>query len=93
MIALRASGSPISMIRSGVASVRDWQVWKLRTPSSVYIVSVVVVAVGVAAAATARATWSAVDVATYLALLGCGIVAIEATRTVREVKGTVGRDL
>ena len=93
MIALRASGSPASMIRSGVASVRDWQVWKLRTPSSVYIVSVVVVAVGVAAAATARATWSAVDVATYLALLGCGIVAIEATRTVREVKGTVGRDL
>ena len=93
MIALRASGSPISMIRSGVASVRDWQVWKLRTPSKVYIVSVVVVAVGVAAAATARASWSAVDVATYLALLGCGIVAIEATRTVREVKGTVGRDL
>ena len=93
MIALRASGSPASMIRSGVASVRDWQVWKLRTPSSVYIVSVVVVAVAVAAAATAKATWNAVDVATYLALLGCGIVAIEATRTVREVKGTVGRDL
>ena len=93
MIALRASGSPASMIRSGVASVREWQVWKLRTPSSVYIVSVVAVAVAVATAATAKATWNAVDAATYLALLGCGAVAIEATRTVREAKGTVGRDL
>jgi diguanylate cyclase (GGDEF)-like protein len=93
MIALRASGSPASMIRSGIAGVREWQVWKLRTPSSVYIVAVVVLAVAVAAAATAKATWNALDVATYLGLLGCGIVAIEATRTVREVKGTVGRDL
>jgi diguanylate cyclase (GGDEF)-like protein len=93
MIALRASGSPASLIRSGIAGVREWQVWKLRTPSSVYIVAVVVLAVAVAAAATAKATWNALDVATYLGLLGCGIVAIEATRTVREVKGTVGRDL
>src|SRR6516165_915359 len=93
MIALRASGSPASMIRSGVASVREWQVWKLRTPSSVYIVSVVAVAAVVAAVATAKATWTAVDVATYLALLGCGVVAIEATRRVNEPRGTVGRDL
>ena len=93
MIALRASGSPASMIRSGVASVREWQVWKLRTPSSVYIVSVVAVAAVVAAVATAKATWTAVDAATYLALLGCGVVAIEATRRVNEPRGTVGRDL
>lgn len=33
------------------------------------------------------------DVAIFVALLGCGIVAIESTRGVREVQGTVRRDL
>ncbi len=89
----RTRGSPVSMIRTGLTSIREWQVWALRTQSSVYIVSVVAAAVVVAAVATAKASWDALDAATYLALLGCGIVAIESTRTVREVKGTVGRDL
>jgi diguanylate cyclase (GGDEF)-like protein len=93
MIALHVGGSLASMIRKGIASVRAWQVWTLRTQSSVYIVSVVAVAVVIATAAAARTTWTVEHAATYLGLLGCGLVAIEATRTVREVKGTVGRDL
>jgi diguanylate cyclase (GGDEF)-like protein len=81
------------MIWTGITSVRKWQVWTLRTQSSVYIVSVVISAAIVAAIAVARATWTAADVATYLALLGCGMVAIEATRTVKEPTGSVARDL
>lgn len=92
MIALHV-GSLASMIRRGIASVRAWQVWTLRTQSSLYIVSVVAVAVVFATTAAAKTTWTAEHAATYLALLGCGLVAIEATRTVREVKGTVGRDV
>jgi diguanylate cyclase (GGDEF)-like protein len=81
------------MIWTGITSVRKWQVWTLRTQSSSYIVSVVIAAAIVAAIAVARATWTAVDVATFLGLLGCGVVAIEATRTVREPTGSVARDL
>lgn len=93
MIALRAGASPASVLRGALRSVREWQVWSLRKQSSVYIASVVVVAVVVAAVAAAKVRWSAFDAATYVALLGCGVVAIEATRTIREVKGTVSRDL
>jgi diguanylate cyclase (GGDEF)-like protein len=93
MIALRPRGSPASVIWTGITSIRKWQVWTLRIQSSVYIVSVVIAAAIVAAIAVARANWTAVDVATYLALLGCGVVAIEATRTVREPTGGVARDL
>jgi diguanylate cyclase (GGDEF)-like protein len=81
------------MVWTGITSVRKWQVWTLRTRSSTYIVSVVIAAAIVAAIALARATWTAVDVATFLGLLGCGVVAIEATRTVREPTGSVARDL
>jgi diguanylate cyclase (GGDEF)-like protein len=93
MIALRPRGSPASVIWTGITSIRKWQVWTLRIQSSVYIVSVVIAAAIVAAIAVARANWTAVDVGTYLALLGCGVVAIEATRTVREPTGGVARDL
>jgi len=93
MIALRAGASPASVLRGALRSVREWQVWSLRKQSSVYIASVVAVAVAVAAVAAAKVRWSALDAATYVALLGCGVVAIEATRTIREVKGTVSRDL
>jgi diguanylate cyclase (GGDEF)-like protein len=37
--------------------------------------------------------WEPLGTLSYLALLGCGIIAIESTRSVKEVKGTVGRDL
>jgi diguanylate cyclase (GGDEF)-like protein len=93
MIALRPRGRFDSMIRNGIASIAEWQVWTLRTRSSLYIVSVVAGAAVVAAIAAAKISWNAVDAATYAGLLACGIVAIESTRTVREVKGTVGRDL
>jgi diguanylate cyclase (GGDEF)-like protein len=38
-------------------------------------------------------SWRVSDVLVFLGLLVCGIVAIESTRAVREVHGTVGRDL
>jgi diguanylate cyclase (GGDEF)-like protein len=93
MIAFHAGASPASVIRGGIKSVREWQVWTLRAQSSVYIVTVVAVALAVAVLAAAKVGWSAFDAATYLALLGCGVVAIETTRTVNEARGTVGRDL
>jgi diguanylate cyclase (GGDEF)-like protein len=47
----------------------------------------------VAGVAANRTHWTLVDLAVYAGLLVCGVIAIESTRTVREVHGTVGRDL
>ncbi|HEV2376889.1 MAG TPA: GGDEF domain-containing protein [Streptosporangiaceae bacterium] len=43
--------------------------------------------------AVIRAPVGVRDIATYLSLLGCGVIAIESTRTIKERKGTAGRDM
>jgi diguanylate cyclase (GGDEF)-like protein len=88
------AGALASATRRAGNRIRDWQLWALRAGLKIYIIAVMASALAVAATVAARtARWDAVDALTYLALLGCGIIAIESTRTVREVKGTVGRDL
>ena len=80
-------------MRRGVGGIRDWQVWTLRTPLRAYIVMNVALAVGVAAVFAGSAGWNVTDIAVCLALVGCGVIAIEATRKVKEVRGGVSRDL
>jgi diguanylate cyclase (GGDEF)-like protein len=82
-----------SLVSRAVRSVRDWQVWTLRTAAQVYVVGLVILALLVAGLATVVTRVSLVDGGIYLALLGCGIIAIESTQGVREVKGAVARDL
>jgi diguanylate cyclase (GGDEF)-like protein len=47
----------------------------------------------VASLEAARTRWRPSDLVIFAGLLACGVIAIESTRTVREVQGTVGRDL
>lgn len=67
--------------------------WKIGEPLRSYLVAVLLlsaIAIGLTAADT---RWQARQVLIYVALLGCGAIAIEATRTVKEPQGRTVRDL
>jgi len=69
-------------------------VWRLKPPLREYIVGVTLVATaGAVVGAVRLRSLPLPDVGIFVALLGCGIIAIESTRGVREVQGTVRRDL
>jgi diguanylate cyclase (GGDEF)-like protein len=89
MPALRLSG----IVADGARGVRGWQVWTLPQPLRAYVLSITTFAFIVASLAAARTRWRLSDLVIFAGLLACGLIAIESTRTVREVQGTVGRDL
>ncbi len=89
MPALRLFG----IVADGARSVRGWQVWTLPQPLRAYVLSITTFAFIVASLAAARTRWRLSDLVIFAGLLACGVIAIESTRTVREVQGTVGRDL
>jgi diguanylate cyclase (GGDEF)-like protein len=71
-----------------------WQVWRLKPPLREYIVGVTLLAVVAAVIGAARTrSLQPSQVGIFAALLGCGIIAIESTHGIREVQGTVRRDL
>jgi diguanylate cyclase (GGDEF)-like protein len=92
MAASRAPGVA-SRVRRWVGLVRGWQVWLLPSPLRAYIVGITTLALSVALITSVRTHWRLSEVLVFVALLACGAIAIESTRTVREVQGTVGRDL
>jgi diguanylate cyclase (GGDEF)-like protein len=73
--------------------VREWHVWTLHEPLRSYVSGVTALGVIAIAFALATAHWQLSEIAIFIGLLACGVVAIESTRMVREVHGTVGRDL
>ena len=93
MVGLRMFGTVPGDIRHGARSVRDWQVWTLPGPLRAYVLGTTTFAFIVASVAVARTPWRFSDLVVFIGLLACGVIAIESTRTVREVQGTVGRDL
>jgi diguanylate cyclase (GGDEF)-like protein len=74
-------------------SIRRWQFWTVSLPLRVYLLGVIAVAIGAAGFALARTHCDSSDLFLGLALLACGIIAIESTRSVRETHGEVVRDL
>jgi diguanylate cyclase (GGDEF)-like protein len=93
MAALR----PLNQVSGGLLraarSIGRWQVWTIPLPVRLYVLGIdalAVCAVGVAVAHT-RARGS--DLLLGVALLACGVIAIESTRTVKEAHGEVVRDL
>jgi diguanylate cyclase (GGDEF)-like protein len=93
MVALRLPGAMTFGVRRAARGFRAWQLWAIRPSLRVYVVSVTSAALVAAPLAATRTDWRARDVAVYLALLVCGVVAIETTRVVSEAQGTVIRDL
>lgn len=93
MASLRMLGAVPGGIRHGIRGVRHWQVWTLPGPLRVYVLGTTTFAFIVALAAAARTHWQLSSLVIFVGLLACGVIAIESTRSVREVQGTVGRDL
>ena len=93
MTALRLKGPAAGGVYSAVRRVREWQVWTLPTLPQAYISGIIALAAGVIIATGLHAQWRLTQIAVFLALIGCGIIAIESTRSVKEAHGTLVRDL
>jgi diguanylate cyclase (GGDEF)-like protein len=93
MVASRRSARAWQWLRATTSQICNWPLWSLAEPLRGYLIGVTALAVALAALATAGQTWHVSQVLIFTGLLVCGIVAIESTRGVREVHGTVGRDL
>jgi diguanylate cyclase (GGDEF)-like protein len=93
MAALRLPGSLVSGLRRAANSVRGWQIWTLASPLREYIVLVTVLVGVTILLSVARTERNGTQLVIFLALLGCGVVAIESTRTVKEIHGAIVRDL
>src|ERR1700689_908868 len=90
---LRLPGALATSVRHAVQDVRRWKVWSVKEPLRAYLVAAPVV-VGLAVALTAANThWDGRQALIFLALVGCGGTAIEATRKVKEPQGAAVRDL
>lgn len=93
MPALRLLSQVSGGLKHAVPSIRRWQVWTLRPPLRGYVLSVDLVAVFALGVAFAHTRWVNSELLLGLALLACGIIAIESTRSVKEAHGEVVRDL
>jgi diguanylate cyclase (GGDEF)-like protein len=93
MIVLRLHSQLSDGVPRVVRDVRNWQLWTLRRPLRTYLLGIDALCISAIGAAAASSTFARSDVLLGVALLACGIAAIEATRTVREAHGEVVRDL
>lgn len=85
----QVSGGLLAVVRS----VRRWQLWTLPGPVLAYVVCIDALTLCAIGLAITRTRCLGSDVLLGSALLGCGIAAIESTRSVREAHGEVVRDL
>ena len=81
MAALR----PLNQVSSGLAravrSIGRWQVWSIPLPVRLYVLGIDATAVCAVGVALAHTRTRGSDLLLGVALLACGIVAIESTRT------------
>lgn len=69
------------------------QVWSLKEPLRSYVLGVPSIAAAALGVAIADTRWQLQQLVIFVALVACGTIAIEATRTVKEPQGTMARDL
>lgn len=93
MTALRLKRPAAGGLYSAAGRVRHWQVWALPALARAYISGVTALAGSVILAAGFSLHWHATQAGIFAGLIGCGIIAIESTRTVKEVHGAIVRDL
>lgn len=79
--------------RAKVAGVTRWPVWGLPKPLRLYLAGTISLAMVLTVVAVLCLPWRLSQLLTFGGLLACGIVAIEATRRVRETHTGAYRDL
>lgn len=93
MTALR----PLSQVSGGLLhggqSIRRWQIWTLPPAIRWYVLAVDGLAFGATGWALVHTRARGFDVLLGAALIACGVVAIESTRSVKEAHGETIRDL
>jgi diguanylate cyclase (GGDEF)-like protein len=93
MAVLRPAEQMYSRFRAGVMRISAWPIWSLAEPLRSYLLGTTGLALALCVVALMNTPWRPTQPLVFVGLLVCGIVAIESTRGVREVHGTVGRDL
>jgi diguanylate cyclase (GGDEF)-like protein len=93
MAVLRPAERAWGRCRAGVAHLTGWPLWSIPRPLRAYLLGTDLFTAAIIIFAMVAAQWRPSQLLIFIGLLTCGIVAIEATRTVAEVHGTVARDL
>src|SRR5580704_10392842 len=93
MAVLRLAEHAWSRFRAAVSRISSWLIWSLPEPLRGYLLGVEALAVAAIIVALMAVAWRPSQLLIFIGLLVCGIVAIEATRGIQEVHGTVARDL
>jgi len=93
MAVLRRAEHAWARWRTALSRVPRWLIWSLNEPLRGYLLGVDALAVGAIVVALMAVAWRPSQLLIFIGLLVCGIVAIEATRGIQEVHGTVARDL
>lgn len=93
MTALRLKGPAAGGIDGAARSIRSWHIWTLPALPQAYIFAVTGLASGAIVIASLFTPWHLAEVGVFAGLIGCGIVAIESTRAVKEAHGSLVRDL
>lgn len=93
MAAAHLAREAIARLRALPSRVAGWPIWSLSRPLRSYLILITASALAGLTVTLIDMPWKLSQLLIFLGLLACGIVAIESTRGVREVHGTVGRDL
>lgn len=93
MAALRPHYPVSGGLWRALRSIRQWQVWTVPRVLRGYVLGVIVVAVCATGIVALRTHARGSDLLLGLALLACGVIAIESTRNVKLAHGEVVRDL
>ncbi len=80
-------------LRRALLGLRNWQIWSVPNPLRSFVLTITALGFGCCVTAAVVTPWKLTDLARFAALLACAVVAIEATRHVREIHGALSRDL
>ena len=93
MSVLRQAEQMRRWLRAKAAKVACWPLWSLPAPLRTYLAGVDALAAGLTILALLSMPWRLGQLLSFLGLLACGVIVIEATRRLREIHGAVNRDL
>jgi diguanylate cyclase (GGDEF)-like protein len=93
MTAFSPPGVLAAGVRRAALAVQRWQLWSVGEPLRSYLVAVLAASVAGIGLAAVHTGWEMRQALIFAALVVCGAAAVEATRTVKEPRGNVARDL